>query len=558
MKWDQEVDFLIVGSGAGGLTAALTAHAAGLKTLVVEKAPYYGGSSARSGGGLWIPNNHLMKAAGIADTFEEAAAYMQATVGDRVPWPKQQMFLQLAPVMLLWLENNTGMRCRYMLGYADYYPEKPGGKAEGRSVEPLPFDLRLLGEERHRLNPPAVPTRGLAIQAREYKDLTLVTRTFRGVRTALRVGLRFVGDTLLGRETATMGQALIARLRYTMMLWGIPLWLETPLEDLVLEGGRVVGAVVRRQGKTMRIAARRGVLLAAGGFARNQAMRERYLPHPTNARWSVANPANTGDAIRLAEAYGAALDLMDDAWWGPVSLPPDMEEAFFHVAERSLPGSILVNRRGKRFVNEAAPYIDVVHTMYRLHRDDDPHIPAYFIFDATYRRRYLFGTLFPAQPLPRAYQGTYIYVAPTLRDLAQAMGIDPDGLEATVKRFNAMARAGRDEDFHRGESAYDRYYGDPTVRPNPNLAPIERPPFYGVVFYPGDIGTKGGLVTDEHARVLRTDGSVIDGLYATGNTAASVMGHSYPGAGATLAPAMVFGYVAALHAARRTTDHPSP
>ncbi len=550
MAWDVEVDFLVVGSGAGGLTAALTAHAEGMQTLVVEKSPYYGGSSARSGGGLWVPNNHLMRAARVKDSFAQAMTYMQATVGDAVPRKKQWMFVQLAPVLLQWLDGHTWVRFQYMPGYPDYYPDRPGAVPQGRSVEPRPFDGRLLGPELARLNPPAVPTRGLAITSRAYRDLVLIRRTWRGKVQALRVGLRFLLDRLTRRTTLTMGQALIARLRYTMLHWDIPLWLESPLIDLVLEGGRVTGAVVRREGKALRIAARRGVLLAAGGFPHNPEMRQRYLPAPTDTAWSVAHRGNTGDAIQIAVHYGAATALMDEAWWGPVSLPPDLESAFFHVSERALPGSIMVNRRGRRFVNEAAPYIDVVHAMYERHRPEDPHIPAYFIFDHRYRKRYPFGTLFPGVPLPEAYQQGYVAVASTLEELAQALGIDPQGLVAEVERFNAMARRGRDEDFHRGESAYDRYYGDPTVRPNPNLAPIAEPPFYGVSFYPGDIGTKGGLVTDEHARVLGANGAPIPGLYATGNTTASVMGRSYPGPGATLAPAMVFGYVAALHAAR--------
>ena len=554
MPWDHEVDFLVVGSGMGGMTAALTAHAEGMKVLVVEKADTYGGSTARSGGGVWIPNNLHLKMEGTEDSFEKAAAYMRATVGERVPWAKQEMYLRVGPVALAWLEANTEVRFRRMKGYSDYYPDRPGALAVGRSVEPVPFDGRLLGEHLARLHPPAFSTRGLAVTAAEYRHLILFMRTWKGRMTALRVGLRALWGRLTGRPWLTLGQALAARLRYSLLRWNIPLWLESPLEDLVVEDGRVTGAVVRRQGKALRIRARRGVLLAAGGFPHNPDMRRQYLPAPTDTRWSVANPANTGDAIRIAMAYDAAVDLMDDAWWGPVSLPPDLDTAFFHVSERALPGSIMVNQRGRRFVNEAAPYIDVVHTMYRLHRAEDPHIPAYFIFDETYRRRYLFGTLAPLQPLPRRYREEgYIQVATTLRELARKLGVDPDGLEATVLRFNAMARAGRDEEFHRGENAYDRYYSDPTVRPNPNLAPLERPPFYGVRFYPGDIGTKGGLVTDEHARVLRANGEPIPGLYATGNTAASVMGHTYPGPGATLGPALVFGYIAALHAARKAS-----
>ncbi len=551
MAWDHEVDFLVVGSGGGGLTAALTAHAEGMQVLVVEKSATYGGSTARSGGGIWIPNNLHLKAEGTQDSFEQAAAYLRHTVGDRVPWPKLEMFLRVAPVAIAWLEANTEVRFQRMRGYPDYYPERPGALAVGRSLEPVPFDGRLLGPELDRLHPPPFSTRGVPITGREFRDLLVLTRTWRGRRAAVRVALRALWAWVTGRRLLTMGQALVARLRYSLLRWHIPLWLEAPLIDLVVEGERVVGAVVRRQGRAWKIRARRGVLLAAGGFPHNPEMRRTYLPAPTDTRWSVANPANTGDAIRLAVAYGAAVDLMDQAWWGPVSLPPDMNAPFFHVGERGLPGSILVNARGGRFVNEAAPYIDLVQTMYRLHREEDPHIPAFFIFDEAFRRRYFVGPLFPGQPIPRVYlERGYLVRGATLEEVARGLGIDPQGLQETVERFNRMARAGRDEDFHRGESAYDRYYSDPRARPNPNLGPVERPPFYGLRMYPGDIGTKGGLVTDEHARVLRTDGRPIPGLYATGNTAASPMGTTYPGPGATLGPALVFGYIAALHAAR--------
>ena len=545
-SWDHTVDFLVVGSGGGGMTAALVAAHAGLEVLVIEKTPYFGGSTARSGGGLWIPNNHLLARDGVHDSLDMARTYMAHTVGDRTPKALQEAYLIHAPRMILWLEEHTPVIFQRMPGYADYYPERPGGLAAGRSLEPVPFDGRKLGDELAYLRKPmAEAPGGLAFTSSEYRRVGMMMTTWEGKKTVLRVGLRWLANLLQGVTLLTMGQALSARLRYAMMQAGIPLWLNAPFLYLITEEGRVTGARVRRDGREMSIRARRGVLLAAGGFPHNLDMRRRYLPAPTSTDWTVACDGNTGDAIRAGMALGAAVDLMDDAWWGPSSKPPG-EPPFFHVAERAYPGSIMVNGLGQRFINESAPYIDVVHTMYALHSDQTPHIPAWFLFDERYRRRYLFGAFFPIAPIPKRYFANgYILREDTLEALAERMGVAPAALLATVARFNEFARSGVDEDFHRGESAYDNYYGDPTVQPNPNLAPLDAPPFYAVRMWPGDLGTKGGLVTDAWARVLRTDGSPIPGLYATGNAMASIMGNSYPGAGATIGPSMTFGYLAA-------------
>jgi len=301
---------------------------------------------------------------------------------------------------------------------------------------------------------------------------------------------------------------------------------------------------VTRDGASELILAARGVVLAAGGFERNEQMRQRYQRPPIGVDWTTGATGNTGDAITAGEAAGAALDLMDDAWWGPsVPLPSG---PFFCLAERSLPGCILVNGAGQRFVNESAPYVDAVHAMYEGHSPAIPHIPSWLITDQRYRDSYVFAGLPPGKPLPRRwYAAGSVFQSPAIAGLAGQAGLDPAALAATVARFNEFAAAGVDEDFHRGDSAYDRYYGDPRRRPNPNLAPLAKPPFYAIKIVPGDLG-KGGLRTDERARVLRADGTPIAGLYAAGNTSAAVMGHSYAGAGATIGPAMTFGYIAAL------------
>ena len=334
---------------------------------------------------------------------------------------------------------------------------------------------------------------------------------------------------------------------------GVPLWLNARASSLIARDGRVIGAEVVRDGKSLRIQARRGVLLASGGFERNLEMRERYQQHPITAVWTAGNPHNLGDGIRMGEAVGGALGLMDEAWWTPVTMLPN-EYAWLLVVEKSMPGGILVNRAGQRFTNEAAPYGDVVHAIYAANTGEAPTIPCHLIFDARYRRSYPVGPLGPSKLQPDSSIGNrlrreFLHKAGTLAELAAKIGVDARGLEQTVERFNCQARAGDDADFGRGRSRYDRYYSDAKIRPNSSLAPIVEAPFYAIAVYPGDLGTKGGLVTDAHARVLTAAGSVIPGLYAAGNCTASVMGASYPGAGGTIGPAMTFGYLAAAHAA---------
>lgn len=547
-------DFIIVGSGAGGMTAALAAHAAGLKTLIVEKTSCYGGSTARSGGGIWIPGNYLMQRAGVADSFEEARRYLQATVGERSPQASRDAYLRQSVAMIEWLGRHTDVQCRYMNGYSDYYPERPGGKAQGRAVEPELFDGRLLGEDLATLRPPVIPIpAGLSFTAGEYQQLGLVKRTWQGKRTALNIGLRLIGARLTGKKILMMGQALIGRLRLSLKKRNIPLWLNTALQDLLIEDGRVTGIKVTKDGQALTLRATKGVLLAAGCFAHNLEMRLQYQKHPITTDWTVASDGNTGDGIQAGLRAGAAIDLMEEAWWGPSSLPPGAPP-FFHVAERGLPGLIMVNQQGQRFTNESASYVEVVQAMYRLHTAEHPHVPCWFIFDQRYRDHYIFASLFPGQAVPQAMLDSgYIRRAASLEELAAQINLPPGALEASVARFNTDARAGRDTQFGRGDSAYDRYFGDPTVHPCPNLAALEQPPYYAVQVVAGDLGTKGGLVTDEYARVRNTNGALIEGLYCVGNNSASVMGATYPGPGCTIGPAMTFGYIAARHAAGVTS-----
>ncbi|HWM97891.1 MAG TPA: 3-oxosteroid 1-dehydrogenase [Streptosporangiaceae bacterium] len=536
-----EVDVVVAGSGAAGMTAALTAAHLGLSALVIEKAGSFGGSTARSGGGIWAPGNSVLRAAGVADTPEQARAYL-AHVAEGVPAARREALLEHGPDMLGLVLAKTPVRFAWVPGYADYYPEAPGGLSAGRSIEPVPLDgRRVLGAELAHLARPYLPS-PVAITQAEYRWLSL-GRHPRGVRAAARVAGRAARARLLGQRMLSLGQALAAGLRAGLAASGVPVWLDTPLAGLVVEDGRVTGVRATRDGETVLIRARRGVLIATGGFERDEQMRRRYQRAPAGTQWTTGAPGNTGDGIRAGLDFGADAGLMDDAWWGPsIPLPGG---PYFCLAERSLPGCVLVNGAGQRFVNESAPYVDAVHAMYDGNTPENPHIPAWLVFDQRYRDRYVFAGLPPHRPLPRRwYAAGAVVRADDLAGLAHVAGVDAEGLVKTVTRFNEFAAAGRDEDFGRGDSAYDRYYGDPRLA-NPNLAPLTRPPFYAVKIVPGDLGTKGGLRTDERARVLRADGTPIGGLYAAGNASALVMGHSYAGAGATIGPAMTFGYIAA-------------
>ncbi|MFD5948891.1 3-oxosteroid 1-dehydrogenase [Streptomyces collinus] len=537
-------DVVVIGSGAAGMTAALTAARQGLSCVVVEKAPTFGGSAARSGAGIWIPNNSVILAAGVPDTPAKAAAYLAAVVGPEIPADRQRAFLAHGPATISFVMANSPLRFRWMEGYSDYYPELPGGLPNGRSIEPDQLDGNLLGAELAHLNPPYmdVPA-GMVVFSADYKWVALAAVNARGAAVAAQCLARGVKAATLGQKPLTMGQALAAGLRAGLRSAGVPVWLNTPLTDLHVENGTVTGAVVTRDGAPGLVRARRGVIVGSGGFEHNAAMRERFQRQPIGTEWTVGAKENTGDGIRAGERLGAALDLMEDAWWGPAIPVPG--RPYFCLAERTLPGGLLVNGSGRRFVNEAAPYSDVVHTMYDVH-DTDPAIPCWLITDQNYRNRYLFKDVLPALPFPDSwYDSGAAHKEWTLDALAASIGVPVAALRTSVNRFNAQARQGEDPDFHRGDSAYDHYYTDPSVLPNSCLAPLWLPPYHAFRIVPGDLGTKGGLRTDARARVLREDGSVIPGLYAAGNASAAVMGHSYAGAGSTIGPAMTFGYIAA-------------
>lgn len=553
---EEDYDVVVVGSGAAGMTAALTAARHGLRAVIVDKAAAFGGSTARSGGGVWIPGNEALRAAGVRDTPEDARTYLHAIIGDVVAPERIDAYLDRGPEALSFVTRHSPLRMQWVPGYSDYYPEAPGGRVGGRSVEPKPFDGKRLGAALANLEPDygKAPLNVSVTQA-DFRWATLFMRHPRGVLRVLRIGLRWLAAMLTRKHLLVRGQALTAALYVGLRDAGVPVLLETALEDLYTEDDAVAGVLVSHDGQQRILRARHGVVLACGGFEHNAPMRRQYQRAPIGSDWTVGARANTGDGILAGERLGAALDLMDDAWWGP-TIPLTGGTPWFCLAERTLPGGIMVNDRGQRFMNEALPYVEAVHRMYggRYGQGDGPgeNIPAWLVIDQRYRNRYVFAGISPRKPLPsRWYESGVVTRANTVEELAERIGVEPAALKATVDRFNGFARTGVDADFGRGNSGYDRYYGDPTNKPNPSLGVIDLAPFYAVQMVPGDLGTKGGLRTDERSRVLREDGSVIDGLYAAGNVSSPVMGHTYAGPGATIGPAITFGYLAALDIAER-------
>ncbi|TRX96042.1 hypothetical protein FHL15_003184 [Xylaria flabelliformis] len=550
-SFDEETDVIIVGSGGSGLTAALRCHALSLRSIVVEKTDKIGGTTALSGGGMWIPNNRYLRERGDEDSIEEAFEYMCHSIGDAGPASsdsRKMAFLENAPRMLDFL-CDAGFAGRASGRYPSYYPDLPGGRTE-RSIESSVFDSRKIGPWykliRQGKNPyPPVHTDE---SSRLFRSATSLSNLFYAFRLLV---LRGLGRKLLGQRPVTMGPALVCQLLHLNLQRGLELWRNSPLTELIVENGTVVGAVVNRgmEDKVVRIRARKGVLLAAGGFARNKRMRIEHQKRPIGDAWTSAQQADMGDAICLGIDLDAQTALMDDAWWGPTVVDPSSGDRFFMTYERALPHCIIVDSGGSRFMNEAQPYTDAGHDMYQRHAKVAA-IPAWIILDASHRRKYPFASLLPGYTPASALKSGLIYKGETLGELADKIGLDPHQLQHTVERFNGMARRGEDADFGRGGNAYDRFFADDHVAPNGNLGPVERAPYYAARIWPGDLGTKGGLLTDKDARVVDKSGEPIRGLYAAGNTTASVMGRSYPGPGSTLAPALTFSYIAVNHMAQ--------
>lgn len=556
-QFDRSVDLVVVGSGAAAMAAGIRARDLGLDVVLLEKGECYGGSSAMSGGVCWVGDNPEMKRRGLADSEQETLTYLRHITKGEVDDAHLRTYVSESKRMVAYFAEKTHVVFDALDAYTDYYPEAPGGKLGGRSMEPLPFDGERLGADFAKLRRPATSALILgkfmitARLARRFIILDVVglfVMAWQMLRFALRAAKRARTG---GRDPyLTNGNALVGRLYLSLKDRGVPVELESPVTELIVDEGRVVGVVAEQGGKPVRIEARRGVMLAAGGFERNLAMREQFGPKPASIEWTAGNEHNTGDAIRMGMALGARTAWMGEAWWTPVTQFPGTKSGWVLVVEKSLPGNVFVDRNGERFTNEAAPYVDVVVAMYDKHAENGATVPGFMIFDAAYRRNYIAGPVGPgkAMPdhrLPRRLREQFLVKAGSIVELARKIDVPPERLEATVARFNELARAGKDSDFGRGDSASDRYYGDERVRPNPCLLPLTRAPYYAIKLFPGDLGTKGGLVVDTSARVLDEAGAPIPGLFAAGNTSASIMGRTYPGAGGTIGPAMCFGFLGA-------------
>lgn len=553
MRWDSQVDVLVIGSGAGGMLAGLVAAHNRADVLIVEKDKMWGGTSATSGGGIWIPGSDAAKAVGFEDDLEGAFTYVRALSKDNVPDANIRAYVDNAAPMLRWVSAHTSLE--YMaFPYPDYHAENPGGSPTGfRTHMPLPLDGKALGADVRTLRF-ASPAASLFGYLNWHFDETYdILYRAKGWWRRLGASLaRYWLDWPFRFSSAkdrrlTLGNALAGGLRLALNERKVPLWLDTALVELVHEHGKVTGAVVLQRDKTLRIGARLGVVLAAGGFDKNQAMRDDNAPLYPNAGYSGGVSSNTGDAIRAGAAIGAGTMNLQSAWAAPVFHVPGEDRGRLCTIERALPGCIMVNQSGQRYLNEAASYHIVGQQMARRQAEHGDGSPSWIVFDSRYRHLYPMGPLYPLIPdwlQPRQVK-LILKKATTIEGLAGEMGVDPGALAAAVSRFNAGAAQGEDPDFHRGEAAYDKMYGDPRQAPNPCLRPIDQGPFYAMPIYPGDIGTNGGLTTNARAQVLDEAGQPITGLYAVGNSAASAMGESYPGAGVTIGPAMTFGYIAA-------------
>ena len=545
-KYDESHDVIVIGSGISGLFAAIAAAKRGARTLLLEKESVWGGTTAYSGSILWIPQNHLMKKDGFSDSEENALAYLEATIGDAGPASslrRRQAYVRTAAPVVKALEDD-GFQWAYRRDYWDYFPDQSGAH-HCRGVGAGLFDANKLGPSyRTMCRPGNFPA--LAIYPNELQGLIAPLRSAANLATMLRVVIRTLWWRLSGRIPLAAGQALVAQLMVIARRYGVELRLDTRLTGLLTEDGKVIGIEARIGENVTRLLAKAGIILCAGGFARNDEFRRRY--QAVGGGYTAAHPGDTGDAVQAGMAIGAATALMDEAFWTQTVCLPDGTTRIV-LWERVMPHSMMVDQSGKRYLNEAQSYDKIGRSMIE-HNRQTASIPTWLIMDARHRRRYPF-LAWPGGYTPKAMiERGFFIKAKSITDLAAQCNIDPETLSATVERFNTFARNGVDADFGRGNDKFDHTYADATVQPNPCLGTLERAPFWAVRIYPGDFGTKGGLLTDEHSRVLREkDGEPIAGLYAAGNTTASITGHTYPGPGCTLGPAAIFGHIAGDHAA---------
>jgi succinate dehydrogenase/fumarate reductase flavoprotein subunit len=557
-----QCDALVVGSGCAGLSAAVTAGHRGLNVLVAEKEPRFGGTTARSGGWLWIPGTSLARAWGITESPDQARTYLRHEAGNSFDAARVDAFLANGPEAVDFFTSKTALRFDMPLTFPDYHAEAPGGAQGGRSMVTRPFDGHELGQHIRDLGAPLPELTVFGMMLGSGKEIIHFMRATKSFASAFYVAKRLSkhGIDVLrnGRGmTLTNGNALAGRLAKSAFDLKIPLWLNSPVRELIVEDGTVRGAVIERDGRTIRVTAKRGVILACGGFPHDVARRKAMFPHAPDGtqHFSPGPIGNTGDGLRLAETAGGRIEdrLPNAAAWVPVSITTRKDGSkgvMPHFIDRAKPGVIAVTRGGVRFANEGNSYHDFVQEMVRTSKPGE-EITAFLITDHRSLRKYGLGCVPPfPMPLGHHLRTGYLLRGATLAELATKAGIDPKAFEATVDKFNQTATEGRDPDFGKGSRAYNRYQGDALHGPNPCIAPIQHGPFYAIKMVIGDLGTYAGIRTDENARALDADGHPIAGLYAAGNDMASIMGGNYPGAGITLGPALTFGYIAGKHIAR--------
>lgn len=564
----EETDVLVVGSGASGMACAITAAHHGAQVLVAEKAPLYGGTTARSGGWLWVPGTHLATAQGIHEPPGAARAYLQHEAGSHFDAERVDAFLAEGPRAIRFFTEHTCVQFDMPPVFPDYHAEAPGGAPGGRSMVTRPFDGRALGEHIAQLAPPVPELTVFGMMLGSGKELWHFLRASQSIESFAYVARRFARHGLdvlrHGRGmTLTNGNALAGRLARAAMDLDIPVWLDSPVQELIVEQGRVVGAWVQRSGQRMAVRARRGVVLACGGFPHDIERRRQLFPHaPTGREHYTPSPLpNTGDGLRLGESAGGFVDpsIPNAGAWVPTSVTQrkdGSQGAMPHFIDRAKPAVIAVAADGRRFANEANSYHDFIQDLVKACRARGiAEVHAWLICDHRHLRAYGLGAV-PRSPLPLGphLRSGYLRRAPTLAALAQAIGVPGPALQDEVDRFNRDAATGIDTAFGKGSTAYNRFQGDALVGPNPCMAPIAQGPYYAIRLVVGEIGTFAGLATDAQCRVLGRDLAPIPGLWAVGNDAASIMGGNYPGAGITLGPALVFGHIAGRALAAASDD----
>jgi succinate dehydrogenase/fumarate reductase flavoprotein subunit len=552
--FDHEADVIVFGAGMGGMCAALIAVQEGLSVILCEKTNQVGGTTATSAGTLWIPGSGGRG----ADDIAQARTYLDAETGNRGDRALREAFFATGPEAADYLQKHTEVKLRPVGPHPDYHPNKPGWSMQGRALGPYPFDGRLLGKDFALVRPPIAPFMVLGGLMIGRDDIPHFLKPFGSLKSFLhvaRIVLRHGLDRLT-RNRGTrliMGNALVARLLFSLRQKNVPLWTNCALAGLIVNDGHVDGAIVTANGKQKRLRARRGVVLATGGFSASETLRrEFFAPRPITH--TSAFPGNTGDAISAARKIGAATGDGEGgpAFWFPVSILREngRETIFPHIVlDRAKPGLIAVNSAGLRFVNEADSYHDFVEGMFRAHATT-PSIPAHLICDRSFIRDYGIGLVHPRssdRAIGRFVKAGYLKCSDTLEGLAKEIDVPADNLKWMVAEHNRFALTGTDEAFGKGSNALNRHNGDPANTTNPCLRPIAEPPFFSVAVYPADLGTSTGLRTDVDARVLGADGQPIAGLYACGNDMNSIMAGAYPGPGTTLGPALTFAYRAVMH-----------